>query len=298
MPPQEVIGLIMNLAAPLIDSATRFLVAPESALQEQMWDDQLEAFGSIRLLREQISRHPQLSILIGGSTFYEFRDGETVSRTARKFRDADRYYDAFNTAIFLDSTPGIQTYHKSKLTPGVEMLPSFRGFKWLEKFAIDLGGTTGSLGTDKIRKVYTTTHQVKIAPVICYESVFGEFYSEFVRNGARVICIITNDGWWGNSPGHRQHFAFSHLRAIETRRSIVRSANTGISAFIDQRGDASQETKYWVPAAIKGQVNANSFLTFYTQHGDYLAKIAVAGTVLSILLTFVVMFRNRKRSIP
>jgi apolipoprotein N-acyltransferase len=95
----------------------------------------------------------------------------------------------------------------------------------------------------------------------------------------------------------RQHFAFAHLRAIETRRSIVRSANTGISAFIDQRGDAHQSTEYWKPAAIKGTVNANSSMTFYTRNGDYIAGITIAGSALLMILTFIMVFINRKKKL-
>jgi apolipoprotein N-acyltransferase len=125
---------------------------------------------------------------------------------------------------------------------------------------------------DSARKVYTTVNTARVGPAICYESIFGEFFAEFVRNGAQVMIIITNDGWWGNTAGHRQHFSFAHLRAIETRRSIARSANTGISAFINQRGDALEATAYWVPAVIKGTINANDKLTFYVKHGDYIAR--------------------------
>jgi apolipoprotein N-acyltransferase len=296
LPPAEVIGRIMKLAGPVLDSNINFLIAPESAIQEEMWDDNLQAFGSIQLLREIIKGYPSLNILIGASTFYEFKKGEVISETARKFSDVDKYYEAYNTAILINSSDSLQLYHKSRLTPGVEILPSFPGFKWLQKLAIDLGGTVGSLGTDKFRKVFTTTNSVKIAPTICYESIFGEFFSEFVRNGAQVMCIITNDGWWGNTAGHRQHYAFAHLRAIETRRSIARSANTGISAFIDQRGDAHQVTKYWEPAVIKGTINANSKLTFYVKHGDYIARIAVLCSGLLMTLIIVMVFINRKKT--
>jgi len=297
LPPSEVIGRIMKLASPMMDSNTNFLVAPESAIQEQMWDDNLAAFGSIQLLRKVVRDHPSLNIIIGGSTFYEFKDGEAVTKTARKFTDVDKYYDAYNTALLINSTDSIQLYHKSKLTPGVEVLPSFPGFNWLEKFAIDLGGTVGSLGTDKVRRVFKAKKSVNIAPTICYESIFGEFFAEFVRNGAQIMCIITNDGWWGNTAGHRQHYAFAHLRAIETRRSIARSANTGISAFIDQRGDAHQVTRYWEPAVIKSTLNASSALTFYVRHGDYLARIAVLCSSLLMILTIVMAFINRTKAI-
>jgi apolipoprotein N-acyltransferase len=293
--PTEIVGRIMNLADPLLDSTTNFMVAPESAIQEYMWENDISAFRSISLLKDIVRKYPHLNVLVGGSTRREFMPNEPISNSARKFTDADIYYDEYNTAMLFNSRDSIQLYHKSKLTPGVEILPTYKYFKFLEKLAINLGGTVGSLGTDKARKVYSTVNTVPASPAICYESIFGEFFAEFVRNGAQVMFIITNDGWWGNTPGHRQHFTFAALRAIETRRSIARSANTGISAFIDQRGDAHQVTEYWKPAAIKGIINANSKLTFYVRNGDYLARIAsVCGGILLLLALFNRIFRNKR----
>jgi len=293
MPPVEVIGQIMQLSASSVDSSTNFLVAPESAIQESMWENDLRTFQSISLLKEVINHYPNLNIIIGGSTFRMFNPGEPLSRTARKFKDADKYYDAFNTAILINRMDSLQLYHKSKLTPGVEALPSFRGFRWLENLALDLGGTVGSLGTDRHRKVFHTEGNIPVSSAICYESAFGEFFSRFVRNGATVMIIITNDGWWGDTPGHRQHYAFSHLRAIETRRSIARSANTGISAFIDQRGDAHLPTAYWEPAVISGTLHANDSITLYTRHGDYLARIAVFATFIILAWCLVLTIRKK-----
>jgi apolipoprotein N-acyltransferase len=295
VPPVEVVGRIMQLAEPLIDSTTNFLVAPESAIQEYMWENDIGTFKSIALLKDIIKKYPNLNLLVGGSTRHEFGPGEEISNTARKYTDADIYYDEFNTAMLLNSRDSIQLYHKSKLTPGVEILPTYKHFRLLEKLAINMGGTIGSLGMDKIRRVYTTVKTAKASPAICYESIFGEFFAKFVKNGAEVMMIITNDGWWGNTAGHRQHFTFASLRAIETRRSIVRSANTGISAFIDQRGDPHQVTKYWEPAAIKGIVNANDRLTFYVRHGDYLARIASYCGGILFLLSLVMHFIQKKR---
>jgi apolipoprotein N-acyltransferase len=295
VPPAEVVGKILKLADPYLDSNTNFLVAPESAIQEYMWEDDIYTFKSIALLREITAKYPHLNILVGASTRHEFAPGEDISNTARKFTDADLYYDEYNSALLLNSRFTIQIYHKSKLTPGVEILPTYKHFKLLEKLAINLGGTVGSLGTDKYRRVFTSVRSTRISPIICYESIFGEFFSEFVKNGAEVMMIITNDGWWGDSPGHRQHFSFASLRAIETRRSIARSANTGISAFIDQRGDIYQETQYWVPGAIKRVLNANDELTFYVKHGDYLARIATYCGGLLFLLSLVMHFVKRKR---
>ncbi len=294
-PPSEVVGKIMSLAGPATDSTTNFLIAPESAIQEYMSEEDLGRFGSMMLLKQVIDRYPGLNIIIGASTHHVLSPGEERTVTARKFTDVDLYYDPFNTAIMLNSTGKFQLYHKSKLTPGVESLPTLFGWNFLEKFAIDLGGTVGSIGTDKVRKVFTSVNSCKVSPAICYESIFGEFFAEYVKNGAQIMVIITNDGWWGDSPGHRQHFAFAHLRAIETRRDIARSANTGISAFFDQRGDASQATRYWEPAVIRATLNAASDLTFYVKHGDYLAVMASWMAGLFLLATVFTAFRNRSR---
>ncbi len=296
LPPAEVIGRIMKLAAPYLDTSSNFLVGPESTIQENLWENGLSGFSSIRDLNHILENYPDLNILVGASTFYQFMPGEPLPRTARKFTDTPNHYNAYNTAILINKLDSHQLYHKSKLTPGVEILPSFSGFKWLENYAIDLGGTVGSLGTDSVRRVYNTVKTVKVAPAICYESVFGEFFASFVNNGAQIMIIITNDGWWGNTPGYKQHFLFAHLRAIETRRCIARSANTGISAFINQRGDASSVTEYWEPAAIKGTLNANQKITFYVKHGDYLARIFswAAGAIFFISLILAITNRIKK----
>ncbi|MFW5773350.1 MAG: apolipoprotein N-acyltransferase [Tangfeifania sp.] len=127
----------------------------------------------------------------------------------------------------------------------------------------------------------------KAAPVICYESVFGEYLTDYVKKGAEFIVIITNDGWWRNTPGYKQHLSFARLRAIETRRSIARSANTGISAFINQRGDLVQTTQWWSETAIKDSVKLNDKITFYVRYGDYIARVSVFVSVLLILYLFV-----------
>ena len=188
-------------------------------------------------------------------------------------------------------------YHKSKLTPGVETIPSWGILKPIEKLAIDLGGTVGTLGTDNEILVFTDAKKRKVVPIICYESVYGEFVVKTIRDGATMIFVITNDGWWGNTPGHRQHFLFSILRAIETRRSIARSANTGISVFINQRGDVFQQTAYWEPTVIKQQINANDKLTYYVKNGDYIARVSVFISVLVLLISLIQGFLKKKKSL-
>jgi apolipoprotein N-acyltransferase len=113
------------------------------------------------------------------------------------------------------------------------------------------------------------------APAICYESVFGDFLTQYVRKGASFIAVITNDGWWGDTPGYKQHLAYAKLRAIENRRDVVRSANTGVSCFINQRGEITQQLPYWTQGAIKQNIFCNRELTLFSRTGDLIGKTSV-----------------------
>jgi len=178
------------------------------------------------------------SIVIGGTTYKLVKKDEKMTNAARKFKKSTGYYYAFNTAILIEDDQDFQLHHKSKLTPGVEIMPSWWFLKPIEKLAIDLGGTTGTLGREDHPVIMSNSDSISISPIICYESVYGEFVANSINLGAGLIFVITNDGWWGNTPGYKQHFLFSVLRAIETRRSVARSANTGnFGLLINQRGD-------------------------------------------------------------
>ncbi len=294
LPPHEIMERIFKLTDQVIDSNVQFVVTPESAIQEiPLWENDLWHSVSLNLFADYIKEYPNISGIIGASTYYYFKEGEELTLAARKFPDADAYYEAYNTSILIENSTDLQLYHKSKLTPGVEQMPFKKLFKHIEKYAINLGGTVGTLGVDTERKPFLSKDGYKIAPVICYESIYGEFIGGFVRNGAQAIFIITNDGWWQDTPGHKQHLTFASLRAIETRRSIARSANTGISAFVNQRGDIQQATDYWKSAVIRQKINLNDELTFYVKYGDYLGRTSMLASALLILIAIAQALKNR-----
>jgi apolipoprotein N-acyltransferase len=134
-----------------------------------------------------------------------------------------------------------------------------------------------------------------VAPIICYESIWGEYVAKAVSKGAQFIAVITNDGWWGNTSGKDQHLAYAKLRAIETRRWVARSANTGISGFINQRGDVVKKSGWWVSTALEADINLNDELTFYVKYGDYIAQGGCYGSGLFALLLIINSFRKRKK---
>ena len=290
---KEILMRNFDQAEPLMTENTRFVVSPESSIHENIWLDKLDYYYSIKNLRLFSRNNIGVAYVIGASTLGMVPEGEEDDFAARKFYDADEYYYSYNTAFLITDTADIQYHQKSRLTPGVEMMPSWWFLRPLKNLAIDLGGTVGTLKSED--KATILSHQdYKIAPLICYESVFGGYVTEFVRNGANLIFVITNDGWWGDTPGHRQHFEMSKLRAIENRRSIARSANTGISGFINLRGDVVEQTNYWEPAALRNTMTVNDEMTFYSQHGDYLYRIASFLAVLIMCFTFVVTILRKR----
>ncbi|MGB4204757.1 MAG: apolipoprotein N-acyltransferase [Bacteroidales bacterium] len=295
--PLYVVDRNWDLALRKLDRNVDFIVCPESAIQEYIWEHKIEYSESIRQFKKYLQDFPEAGIVIGLSSRKVYGEGEIPSLTSRQFADGAFYYDAYNTAVLIDTSNVLQLYHKSKLTPGVEQMPLTRYLKFIEKLAIDLGGTVGSLGVDAERTPFVTNKGLKIATAICYESVYGEFISGFIRNGAQIIFVITNDGWWENSPGHRQHLLFSSVRAVETRRYIARSANTGISCFINKRGDIIQPTAYWEPAVIRQVIYTGEGETFYVRYGDYIARISAFGSTIMLLSALVLVFKNRSKLI-
>jgi apolipoprotein N-acyltransferase len=273
MSSEDQLNRILRLAATLVSNKTQLVVCPETALPDGIWEDRLESDPLITRIYDFMAPFPGIRFLTGLTSYKIYHAGEKLSSTARVFRGSADHFDAYNAGIQLKSGAPFQLHHKSKLVPGVEKMPFPKVFGYLENFAIDLGGITGSLGIQEHPTVFTGD-SINAAPVICYESIYGDYVGDYIRQGANLLCIMTNDGWWSNTPGYRQHCQYGRLLAIEHRRSIARSANTGISCFIDQKGDVFQATEWWVPAVIKQKINLNDQQTFYTKHGDYLGKFA------------------------
>ncbi|MGQ8336309.1 apolipoprotein N-acyltransferase [Sunxiuqinia sp. A32] len=284
---KEQVDRLLQLANSLVTDSTKFLIGPETAIPPVWENEEIGNNPYILPFKSLVRQYPSLQIVFGATTQKLYYPGKEMPETVRRMKNSDLYFDIYNSAILIDRSDEIQYYHKSILVSGVEKMPFSKYFSFVEKFIIDLGGTTGSLGVQNEPSVFESDDGVLVAPVICYESVFGEYLTQFVKKGANLIFIITNDGWWLDSPGYKQHFSFSRLRAVETRRSIVRAANTGISAIINQRGDVEINTNWWEISAIKWDVKANAEETFYVRYGDYIGRISVLIASLLLIYLFV-----------
>ena len=283
---------LLRLSESAIDSNTVLVVWPETALYLENHIDEAHMKENYFLnpLWDFLRHHPRINLLTGVESFRFFKDKH--SPTAFKIPDAEEYVESYNAAMILDSSGPVGFYHKSRLVPGVETLPPFLHFldSWFEKF----GGTTeGYTGQTDRTPLSTTDHNYRIATAVCYESIYGEFMSRYVSNGADIIAIITNDGWWGNTQGHKQHENYARLRAIETRRWVIRSANTGISCVIDPAGKIVESRPWDQAATIRIHVPTEQKMTFYVRYGDCISRLAIALTVLFFAWNIITFIKTR-----
>ena len=236
-----------------------------------------------------------------------------------------------NSAILTDTSARYQLFHKSKLVVGTELTPYPKFFIPLEKLlnhgdylmAKDIGQkeisclsmvmpetgesasaknyadatadspVSGNTKADATADVPVSDRKVPIGTAVCYESVYGEYCTGYVRKGAQLLTVITNDAWWGNTPGYKQHFNYSRLRAIETRRWVARCGNTGVSAIIDPCGRVLERTPWWEPTVLEGTVKLSTYQTFFVRNGDIVGRISVF--LFSLLFLAAVMARHQAR---
>jgi apolipoprotein N-acyltransferase len=284
---------LIQLSEQQIDSNTAFVLWPETAIPIDIWEDEIQENFYYQPVWSFLSRHPNLSLLSGLTSKKSYGSQESAaSETARFYEEGNFYYDVFNAAAMMYPNREARFYHKAKLVPGVETLPSF--LLWLGGVFDDFGGTSGTLGRDKERVALPDAqHYYVAAPVICYESIYSDYITGYIRKGANLLTIMTNDGWWDDTPGYKQHMNYARLRAIETRRWIARSANTGISCFIDPAGNVYQPQPWDTAASIKMNIEPLQELTFFVKYGDYLSRLFNIVSVIFLLILLIVSIRQR-----
>lgn len=299
---------MLELAQKKISPQTQLVLFPETALQERtslsmdgnqlvyhgLWENDIEQSMSIKKLRAFLENYPNLTLILGLSSERVQGRGEELTPASRHIKSIDRYYQSYNAALIIAKDRKVSFYHKSELVPAVEFMPLEKFLKPLTSISLDYGGTTGTLGTQEDQiPFFFSEDTIGISPAICYESIYGHSSAEFVRNGASILGIITNDGWWGDSPGFKQHVSYARLRAVETRRWVARAANTGISAFINPKGQVVQQSSWWTAEAMVGTIDTQSKVTFYAKYGDYLGRVTSLFSIMLVLYAFIRPFINR-----
>jgi apolipoprotein N-acyltransferase len=283
----QILGELLSLAEENSKTKVDFFIAPETAFpgNGSLSENGFNKSTSIAIAKEFLGKHPQSIFLTGASTHKFLFDEAETEDYSTKIQEGV-WINSYNSALQIIPNQEVEVYHKAKLVPGVEIFPYIRYLKpILGDAMLDFGGANSSLGIDKERKVFSNRfNKAKMAPIICYESIYGEYVTDYVKNGANLLAIMTNDSWWDNTEGHKQLLSYARLRAIETRREIVRAANSGISAHINARGDILQDTFYDDRTALLVKANLLEEKSIYTKIGDLISRIAIF--VLGFLIIY------------
>ena len=283
--PAEQLDNLISLSQKSAKPNTEFFIWPETAISERggINEEQFRQYPSYEKIVSFLDKYHNGNVLSGIESYAMYQDKRT--NTSRPIGTG--YVDSFNGSTLVDGSSKIQYYHKSKLVPGVEQLPFGNILAFMTPLFEHFGGTTGGYGKDSEPKVLYAQSGIGVAPTICYESIWGDYVAEYVQKGAQFIAIITNDGWWKDTSGKDQHMAYAKLRAIENRRWIARSANTGISGFINERGDIVQKTSWWVADSLSQEINLNEEHTFFTKNTHLIIYLGLIGCLLSTILLII-----------
>ena len=261
-----------------VPADAKIVVLPETALPDMVDDDEPQLSASVQGIGRELAKScPEAMAAVGASTVKYYELGDKITDTARQIMSG--YCDIYNSAVAINGDGAENIHHKMRLVIGVETMPWW--FKSLSEL-INLGGVTGQLGRSDKATVFEKGG-VKVGPAICYEGLYGDWFARFVREGAEVMIVMSNDGWWGNTPGHKRLFDFCRLRAIETRRAIARSANTGVSGFITSRGDVEQRLDWDQRGVLTQDIELSDRETAYVKYGDWVGRMGLLLTLLGVL---------------
>jgi apolipoprotein N-acyltransferase len=277
---EKLIGMAGENMGPGVD----IIVAPETSVDSVWIDDP----GDMVILRfsEFLEEYRSTIFVAGATTFHYIPSGEKEVTSRQDSRG--RYYEVQNSALLLGPGSLQAAYHKHHLANGVEQIPFHRFTGLLRWLTVDLGGVSGSLKPGVGAVVFSPGHEGHGAwpltgILICFESSYGEYAARMVRKGAEILIVISNDGWFKNTGAYRQHLRMAVIRAIETRRDIVRAANFGFSGLITGRGDINDCLEPGEEGTVLVNPAPNDQTTFFVRSGDYTGRAALFFSLLLVL---------------
>jgi apolipoprotein N-acyltransferase len=292
---------------PLRVAAVQPNIAQREKFDPQSTPKIFEQYAHLSEIALRTSPAPELLIWPEGSMPYPVRDenGESYSFVMNLMAstktdlllgtddmEANR---AFNAALFVSGVnQRMQIYHKSRLVPFGEYIPLRHSFPLFA--AVANRWVPGDFDAGQDCTVFELSRaDVRIAPLICFEDTIGELTRQFVSKGANVLINITNDGWFLHSSGSQQHLANAIFRCVETRRPMVRAANTGVTCFVNEFGHVTQvlqdETgSTFTEGVLTGEIDVpvERQFTFYVRHGELFAQLCAGITLLAIIVSFFV----------
>ncbi len=257
---REVVDTYKDLTLAAASEKPDLIVWPESALPF-IFNYEEDLAAEIRDLQRRINSHMLIgSVLIKG-------------------REKGRSLLSNSIIMLSPGTDEIDVYDKIHLVPFGEYVPFGDLFPFVKKLVTAVGDFVRG---EEIKVM--TTQFANIGNLICYEIAFPGLVRKFIDKGANLIVTVTNDAWFGRTSAPYQHFSMAVFRAIENRVPVARSANTGISGFIDYRGRITKKSDIFVKASLTENISVTHEKSFYAANGDIFAYACVIITSIMLVL--------------
>jgi apolipoprotein N-acyltransferase len=265
----DLLNLYLEQSTQAVEKGAQIILWPETALPVYALGGRYPKIADkiFNFIEEK-----NVGLLTGMPDIRYYFNKEKIPEDAKHSEKDDFHYATYNSVILL--VPGsrdLQRYGKMKLVPLGEQVPFVEQFAFLGdflKWGVGISGWNVGKDTTVFNLPLNNSEDdtIKISGLVCFESVFPVFVTNFVQKGAELIAVVTNDSWYGKSSGPYQHKEFGALRAIENRRSVVRCANGGISCLINALGETVVETEMFTKAVLVVDVPLQTEETFYTNN--------------------------------
>jgi len=261
--------VILTREAARNSTAAALVVWPESSAQGLLPQD-ISLLKTVRTLAQDTNSH----LLVGSAARPKFGP--------RGFRKSHW----FNSAFLISPSGMLAQYHKIYLLPFAEYLPHQETISWSKRLA----SAAGHFIPGKERTLFSVDG-VLFGVTICWENIFPDHFRKFVLNGARFMVNITNEAWFGETAAPYHFLAMSVFRAVENRVSLIRAANTGVSAVIDPYGRVAAKVSdgnkdMFIAGYLTKEILLSEEKTFYTRYGDIFAEVVLGATVLLLIYCF------------
>lgn len=278
----------LELSRAAVKSGAELIAWPETALPVYI------ASGGYPLQMKKISsfvKKTGVPILTGMPDAFFYKENPPID--AKKTASGN-YYTSYNSILYFSAlTDTLQRYQKILLVPFGEKVPYVEYLPFLgELFKWEVGISSWNSGENINLFVDTINgNEIKIGGIICIESIYPDFTTQFVRKGAEILAVVTNDSWYGYSSGPFQHKEIAKLRSIENRRWIIRSSNGGISGFISPKGNIYEETELFTKDKRVFEIEKRNDISFYTKYPFIIPYLALTISFLQVLYFIFISIR-------
>ncbi|MFK7848478.1 MAG: apolipoprotein N-acyltransferase [Rhodothermales bacterium] len=239
----------------------------------------------------------QDSLLIELTAWQKSKSFELITGAILRTPTSDPLTSYSNSVLLIPRQGPIQQYNKNWLVPFAEHVPFESWLRPLSNLRVDAGGIAGYQPGTQQPLLELAQAQTSIGVLVCFESLFGDYSRRYADNGASFLVALSNIGWWGSRIAPGQYLAFSKLRAIESRRSLILNTVTGPAMVVDPMGRTQASYEWMERGLILTDIPHMNSRSFYVRYGDCLGLLSLVISIF-ILIQFTYASQQTRQNKP